>query len=252
MKKYILRIQSIFLILAIGLSMNSCSYTKNTGSASNFNKKHYNKGIVKHKSSKKDKTVLASNNVKVEKLSKKEKKEEVKAQIEQYIVSKDLTASNGEAPVEYSKETMIEKIKGNFTESKNILTAKKEEATSTKEQKKIDKKIQRMEKFETMLGKMSMKMEDKLTPDPDAINAAPSGKGLMGLLAGIFGIVGFTFAFLPYLGYLGLLLCLSAIILGALGLSGENRGWALAGIILGALGFLLFFVALILIFGIIL
>ncbi|MFT4969410.1 MAG: hypothetical protein ACI9O4_001157 [Chitinophagales bacterium] len=250
MKNHVQKIQSVLLIMAIALSLNSCSYTKNTGSASSFGKKHYNRGMVKHKSPKQDNTPILTQTVEVEKLSKKEKKEEVKAQIEQYIVSKDLTASGSDAPVEYSKENMIEKIKGNFTEAKTQLTSMKEETTSSKEQAKLDKKIKRMEKFETMLAKMSLKMEDKLTPDPDAINAPPSGRGLMGLLAGIFGIVGFAFAFAPILGYLGILLCISAIVLGVLGLSGENSAWALAGIILGALGVLMFFLAAIVIFSI--
>ena len=242
MKNHVQKIQSVLLIMAIALSLNSCSYTKNTGSASSFGKKHYNRGMVKHKSPKQDNTPILTQTVEVEKLSKKEKKEEVKAQIEQYIVSKDLTASGSDAPEEYSKENMIEKIKGNFTESKNLLTAKKEAATSAKEEKKIDKKIQRMERFENMLAKMSLKMESKLTPDPDASPAA-ADKGLLGLLAGIFGIVGLTFAFLPIIGYLGLLLCLSAIILGAVSLNGSNKGWAIAGIVLGAVGCLLFLMA---------
>lgn len=243
MRKHLLKIQSILLIMAIALSMNSCSYTKNTGSASNFGKKHYNRGVVKHKTVKKDNTELLSQNGEVEKLSKKEKKEEVKAQIEQYIESKDLTASGGEAPVEYSKENMLEKIKGNFTASKELLIAKKEEATTSKEEKKIDKKINRVTKFETKLSKMSMKMEDNLTPNPDAA-VPPANRDLFGLLGGIFGIAGAAFAFVPYLGYLGILLCLSAIIFGALGLSGNNRGWALTGIILGALGLIFFALAI--------
>lgn len=238
MKNYLLQIKSLVLIVAIGLAMNSCSYTKSTGSASNFNKKHYNKGVVKYKASKKSNTAVLSQDIETEKLSRKDKKEEVKTQITQYIESKDLMASDGEAPVEYTKEAMIDKIKGNFTESKNLLTAKKEAATSAKEEKKIDKKIQRVERFENILAKMSLKMESKLTPDPDASPAA-ADKGLLGLLGGIFGIVGLTFSFLPIIGYLGLLLCISAIILGALGINGSNKGWAIAGIALGALGFIL-------------
>ena len=163
MKNYLLQIKSLVLILAIGLAMNSCSYTKSTGSASNFNKKHYNKGVVKYKASKKSNTAVLSQDIEAEKLSRKDKKEEVKTQITQYIESKDLMASEGEAPVEYTKEAMIDKIKGNFTESKNLLTAKKEAASSAKEEKKIDKKIQRVERFENILAKMSLKMESKLT-----------------------------------------------------------------------------------------
>jgi hypothetical protein len=245
MKLSLLKIQSVLLIIALALSLNSCSYTKNTGSAGNFNKKHYNKGFVKNKSIKKDDTEILATNAKEEKLSKKEQKEALKVQVEQYVNSKGLTASSEDAPLEQSSSAMVEKIEGNFSSAKANLTEAKLTATA-KESNKIDKKINRIEKIENMLGKISSKMEAKMTPDPDA--APPADRGLLGLLAGIFGIAGLTLAFVPYIGYLGLLLCITAIILGVLGLQGDRSGWAIAGIILGALGFLIFFLALLVLF----
>lgn len=249
MKLHLLKIQSFLMIIAIALSMHSCSYTKNTGSSKMFSKKHYNRGIVKHKSSKKDKTtVVLADNQAEEKLSKKEQKAEAKEQIKAYIESEAMTASNKDVPVVETKEGLIAKMQNGFSDAKENLLAQKETA-SEKESKKIDKKLRRVEKFEGMLGKMAERMSERLTPDPDAA-AAPGGRDLMGLLGGIFGITGIVFAFFPYIGFLGLLLCLAAIILGALGLQGDNRGWAIAGIVLGALGFLFFFLALLVIFAI--
>lgn len=254
MKNYLTKIQSVILILALTLSLSSCSYTKNTGSARNFSKKHYNHGIVKHKSNKDKSSADLAQSTENEKLSKKEKKEEAIVQLEQFIASKDLTASESVAPVQ--SENVVDKVKGLFTEAKNQLTDQKAEATTDKEENKIDKKIKRMEKFETMLSKMSLKMEEKLSQNPDASPAAAPGaspaansRGLLGLLGGIFGITGFVFAFLPLISYLGLLLCIAAIVLGAIGMK-DNKPWGLTGIILGSLGFLMFFLFFALVFAI--
>lgn len=250
MKLPLLKIQSALLIIALALSLNSCSYTKNTGTANNFNKKHYNKGFVKNKSFKKDDTAILATSTDEEKISKKEQKEALKIQLEQYVNSKSLTASSEEAPIEQSSEALVEKVQGKFSSAKaNLLEAK--ETATVKEANKIDKKLNKIDKFNGILTKISSKMEAKMTPDPDAV-AAQGGRDLMGLLGGIFGIVGFVFAAVPYAWYLGLLLCIAAIILGALGLSGKNRGWAIAGIVLGSLGFLLFFLWAFIVFALIL
>lgn len=249
MKQHLLKIQSAFLIIALALSLNSCSYTKNTGTANNFNKKHYNKGFVKNKSSKKEHTEVLASNSSEEKLSKKEQKEALKVQVQQYVDSKNLTASSEEAPIEQSNASLVEKVQENFSSAKENLVEAKATA-SAKETKKIDKKINKIDKFQNMLTSVSAKMEAKMTPDPDAI-AAPGGRDLLGLLGGIFGIVGFVFAAIPYAWFLGLLLCIAAIILGALGLNSSNRGWAIAGIVLGALGFLFFFLFAFIVFALI-
>lgn len=250
MKRNLLKIQSILMIIAIALTMNSCSYTKNTGSSKMFSKKHYNKGFVKHKSKKDNKTVVLAEAEVETTLTKKEQKAQAKEQIIAYIESEGLTASNDDAPVVESKEGMLAKMQDGFATGKENLLEQKETATE-KESKKLDKKIRRVEKFEGMLAKMSERMSEKLTPNPDAAPPA-ADKGLLGLLGGIFGIVGVTFAFLPYVGFFALGLCLAAIILGALGLQGDRRGWAITGIVLGALGFLFFFMALLFIFAILL
>jgi hypothetical protein len=246
MKQQLFKLQSALLIMALAFSLNSCSYTRSTGTSSNFNKKHYNRGIVKQAINKKEKTeVLAENNPE-EKLSKKEQKEALKIQVQQYVDGKNLSASNAEAPFDESSASLVEKVQGNFNEAKLNLAESKETA-SPKESGKIDKKIRKIEKFEAMISKVSAKMEAKMTPDPDAIT--PPGSGVTGLIGGIFGISGLVLAFIPIVGFLGLLLCLSAIILGAIGLKGSKRGWAITGIVLGIIGLLLFFVALLLIFS---
>jgi len=250
MKQSLLKIQSALLVIALAFSLNSCSYTKNTGSASNFNKKHYNKGFVKNNSSKNEHTIVLASNANEEELSKKEQKEALKVQIEQYVKSKSLTASSEGAPIEQSSESLVEKVQGNFSSAKENLLEAKETATG-KEANKIDRKLNKIEKFNNMLSNISSKMEAKMTPDPDAI-APPGGRDVMGLLAGIFGIVGVVFTAVPYVWYFGLLLCIAAIILGILGLSGNRTGWAITGIVLGALGFLFFFLFALLLFALIL
>ncbi len=60
-----------------------------------------------------------------------------------------------------------------------------------------------------------------------------AGGGILGLLAFVFGLLGFLFGW--FLWPVGLLFGLTAIVLGALGLGGERRGLALAGLILGIL-----------------
>ena len=63
------------------------------------------------------------------------------------------------------------------------------------------------------------------------------GGGIIGLLALIFGLIAILLGW--FFWPIGLLFGLSAIILGAIGLGGENRGMALAGLILGILTILI-------------
>ena len=63
------------------------------------------------------------------------------------------------------------------------------------------------------------------------------GSGILGLLALIFGLIAILFGW--FFWPIGLLFGLSAIILGAIGLGGERRGMALAGMILGILTILI-------------
>jgi hypothetical protein len=65
--------------------------------------------------------------------------------------------------------------------------------------------------------------------------AAPGGGGGgMAIAAGVLGIVGFLLAFGPFIGFGALLCALLAIILGAISLGSSRRGWAITGIVLGA------------------
>lgn len=63
------------------------------------------------------------------------------------------------------------------------------------------------------------------------------GGGILGILALVFGILGFLLAW--FVWPLGILFALTAIILGAIGLGGENRGMSLVGLILGILTILI-------------
>jgi hypothetical protein len=61
------------------------------------------------------------------------------------------------------------------------------------------------------------------------------GGGGMAIASGVLGIVGFLCALGPYIGFFAFLCALLAIILGALSLGSRRRGWAITGIVLGAI-----------------
>lgn len=59
------------------------------------------------------------------------------------------------------------------------------------------------------------------------------GSGILGILALVFGLLGFLLGW--FFWPIGILFGLTAIILGAIGLGGEQRGMALVGLIFGIL-----------------
>ena len=73
--------------------------------------------------------------------------------------------------------------------------------------------------------------------NPAAMSDGDTG-GRIALAGGIIGIVELVFALGPFISYGAFLLGIIAIILGAVGLRSSRRGWAIAGIVLGALAIL--------------
>ena len=237
----------IFMVLMSAGLMWSCSYTNNTSGSKQFAKKHYNRGVVKIKSTKKDKIVTETFAKAEDKVTRKEKKEAIKEEVKAFIDGESFTATNEEGAPEYTPEAMEEMLSAKVVATKEKLIAQKESATSDKERKKLDKKINRVDRLEGLTSRIAEKASaNYIPPGPEAAVAPASGGGL-GLAAGILGIMAFVFAFAPYLAILALPLALAAIIMGAIGING-NRPWAIAGIVLGAITILLF-VLLLLIFA---
>ncbi|NVO01888.1 MAG: hypothetical protein HXX09_04230 [Bacteroidetes bacterium] len=74
---------------------------------------------------------------------------------------------------------------------------------------------------------------------------APSGSNGMATTSLILGIVGFVLSFIPIINVFGILLDITAVILGAVGMGkakkvGKGKGGAMVGLILGALGIIIF------------
>ncbi|MFN8288536.1 MAG: hypothetical protein U0V74_17405 [Chitinophagales bacterium] len=61
----------------------------------------------------------------------------------------------------------------------------------------------------------------------------------MAFASGILGIVGFVLAFGPFIGFFAFACAVAAIVLGVFGLGSARRGWAIAGIVLGAVTLLI-------------
>lgn len=77
--------------------------------------------------------------------------------------------------------------------------------------------------------------------------ATPSGSNGMATTSLILGIVGFILSFIPVVNVFGILLDITAVILGAIGMGkakkvGKGKGGAMVGLILGALGIIIFIV----------
>ena len=82
--------------------------------------------------------------------------------------------------------------------------------------------------------------------------AAPSGSNGMATTSLILGIIGFVLSFIPVINVFGILLDITAVILGAIGMGkakkvGKGKGGAMVGLILGALGIIIFVVMYIMI-----
>ena len=82
--------------------------------------------------------------------------------------------------------------------------------------------------------------------------ATPTGSNGMATTSLILGIVGFVLSFIPVINVFGILLDITAVILGAVGMGkakkvGKGKGGAMVGLILGALGIIIFVVMYIMI-----
>lgn len=222
--KKLLQFSALFFLV---LSLNSCGYTTKTGNSNSFSKKHYNRGIVKHKSIKKD------DSSDTEKIAfDKRAKKHVKMHVEQFADGYELTASNDlkdYSTSEMELKTSLENIVKESLEVENI---------EKKESKKILKKFNKIMNFSLLHFK---KMDDEAALSPSASASAAANPGTLNLLSGIFGISAFLLSFIPFLGLLGLPLAITAIVLGAIGLSkgGNKKGWGITGIVLGALALLI-------------
>lgn len=225
--KKLLQFSALFFLV---LSLNSCGYTTKTGSSKAFSKKHYNRGIVKHKSNKKDKSS------ETEKLAfDKRAKKHVKMHVEQFAEAKDLTASTDFNKLNSLSEKDIQKnLELIVKESLEIENIEK------KESKKFLKKFNKILKFSLLHFK---DMESSALPSASSASAAGAADTLS-LISGILGIVGFVLSFIPFIGIIGLPLALAAIILGIIGLAKGTgrRGWAITGIVLGALALLIWII----------
>jgi hypothetical protein len=226
--KRLLQFSALFFLV---LSLNSCGYTTNTGGSKAFSKKHYNRGIVKQKSNKKESAK------ETEKLAfDKKAKKHVKMHVEQYVEAKDLTASTDFNKVSSLSDKEIQKNLELIV--KESLDANEE--VSKKESKKFLKTFNKLFSYSIRHFK---KMDEEASLPPASASAA-ANPDTLNLLAGIFGISAFVLSFIPFLGLLGLPLAISAIVLGAIGLSrgGGKRGWGITGIVLGALALLIWII----------
>lgn len=247
MKQLQQSIQIIILALISGLTLWSCSFTNNTSGSKQFAKKHYNHGIVKKKSSKKDKVSTEEiAQVAEEKVTKKQKKEEIAEQVAAFVDAEGLTATSEDGTLVYDEDAMQNSLQEKIIEGKKKLQETKDNATTGKEIRAADKKLKRLERLERFTNKFSERFASKhITPGPEAAsNSAAADKGTLGLIGGIFGILAFAFAVIPFVGFLTIPLAITAIILGAIGLNSSNHGWAIAGLILGILAIVLLILAI--------
>jgi hypothetical protein len=86
-------------------------------------------------------------------------------------------------------------------------------------------------------------MEEMNTTTPAA--TPPAGSNGLATTSLILGIIGFILSFIPIVNWVGIFLDLAAVILGAIGMGkakkvGKGKGGAMVGLILGALGIIIF------------
>lgn len=225
--KKLLQFSALFFLV---LGLNSCGYTTKTGNSNAFSKKHYNRGIVKHKSNKKD------SSKDTEKLAfDKKAKKHVKMHVEQFAEGYELTASNDLKDYTASEKEIKKSLEYIVKESLEA-----NESIEKKESRKALKKFKKLLDFSFL----HFKDLEASSATPPASASAAANSDTLNLLAGIFGISAFVLSFIPFLGILGLPLAIAAIVLGAIGLSkgGGKRGWGITGIVLGALALLIWII----------
>jgi hypothetical protein len=185
--KQIKRFSISFLMMILGASVifTSCNYTKNTSTAKSFNKKHYNRGIVKIKNNtvERNNETVAYNDI---------SKKEVIANIEHVAQTKELAAST-EANAEVSKTYVAEFVINNFASAKEGIIAEREAATTAKEIKQADKALKKFERLEAMVAKHAPRIAERA--DMASAAAIPSGdndpgygRGLASLIIGALGL----------------------------------------------------------------
>ena len=228
MKSLIRTISFFALVLIASFSLWSCGYTTNTSGSKQFAKKHYNRGIVKTKSSKKSNSTIA-------KLDLKETKILVEQAAKQEAAASTYTAATTEVKTEDLKTSNVMETVYAQTESfKSDFTEMKENASTEKEIKKANRGLKQVDRMERLMQRVAPKIAAKANAAaPNAI-APPASDG-MGIASLVLGILSITI--------FGILTGIAAIILG--NRSGSNLGTI--GMILGWISVALTILAILLI-----
>lgn len=223
------QIQLFVLIFSVSV-LASCSFTNKTGSASNFNKKHYNRGFVKKKKQSKEKTTV---------LHKIEKEAAI------FNDTKEMQTTTEKNVVE-NKADVFEHLQKDIESKKEEMLVLKENASSKKEEKKYEKAYNKLERVEKMIRKFEPKFLAKSTAydyDDDDYSRGEK-KGIASL---VLGAVGFFFGFL--------ILNIAAVVLGSKAMKESDSNsdgylYGRIGRILGfvGIGLLLFALLLIILF----